>query len=1021
MSDDRPNPSHQPRTGTARFVVAAVLCALALGGCCSVKTLFSCRTDPYAMGKITTAGQVSAARISIAAGRVVGPEVQLNDRLDEVDFLQQLMRQSINLTFEADLKRDYSEFFGSRLSASLDVNPMAKQNYELDTLRNDIERAKLQAQLYKLEKDIGDLKAGKDVSIAAPASSTPTSGAAPSASAPTTTPYSEAELNGAYGRLLDQRTLRAARAAGTQSPEARLDDLLRYRGKVRAALDGSRADSLVELPGRVLVKVPMQATLFPDTSHLDWRAIVEMRVEQVGDGAPGPDVYYSWLSAVNRRLNFIARNVGGDTSLSGRSRSNCFQHDARLQPLRTAGLVEFVDIVLSKDIKSDCKAVRVAIHPDDKSEVQKILEQISADNSRTNPGQFNIDDDQNKTRPFRFGLTPQGAGGGGTQGKTVSKVTLAHGRATIFANFLSSLVAALSGLELAAQSDPATAARLHDAAEELQGVVELAPPGDGTWTIKGPPFAFLFLTELASDEKYRVLGIAPVQQTQRVSTVANAANSLSAAFALSAAIPSKGVGLGASSAAVLEQAAVVEAIERSSLVHGYVEEYTGGTRFGWVFSPPISISPNERKLKREQVIRDQDLTASISIPSWWKHFDLKVRSSWVGSLSSPKLLREGITCADGDQCIEQSVRIERELGTADFDSLTRFLLRQAFGVATRSPRIDVIVPETLIAEEGEVELMIQGDNLWRGVEVVVGGKRALGTQVLPDLSGLLVKLNTSALAGGRSEGERLTLPVVVATRDGRATASVQLSVRGRRGTAVTGGVSYSKTRFVAGDELSVGFEPGLIPVTAFEIRVGLAPALAGEAVPPMVSKRYGETDGAIPDRATRVVKGKLAGDPFLSGTKVRPFIDFRPQQNATEVRALVNDAVVFYRTGEDKLKLEQGKLVKDPKDVVKGIELRILWPARVKDGFGGITKSMQLALHKSDGTALATARPVLLPASLVDGTQPDDKPIDHQFTMAPDELKQIKAAGGKITLKLLGCGKVKECPDDLEIDVSKYQ
>ena len=185
--------------------------------------------------------------------------------------------------------------------------------------------------------------------------------------------------------------------------------------------------------------------------------------------------------------------------------------------------------------------------------------------------------------------------------------------------------------------------------------------------------------------------VDPVLRSQRISTVASAANALDLAASVAAQVPQAGVGVGAGLGYSRRAAGRADTIERVPQVFGFAgpspiagqdktqakkgkeseeskqakkdkpanEEKKGqqvdeaedakpanvGTpaedakkgqqaeeyEFGWVFGPKVSLDANGSRLLLRQVARTQQVSADVSMPAWWPRATLHVRTAWKGA------------------------------------------------------------------------------------------------------------------------------------------------------------------------------------------------------------------------------------------------------------------------------------------------------------------------------------------------------------------------------------------------------
>lgn len=253
---------------------------------------------------------------------------------------------------------------------------------------------------------------------------------------------------------------------------------------------------------------------------------------------------------------------------------------------------------------------------------------------------------------------------------------------------------------------------------------------------------------------------APAELAQRVSTVASATQALDLMMAVSAIIPSAGVGL--NGAGQLRQIASghVDAIESAPLIVGFsnngaaaVEEQLYGAKdtepnFGWVFGPKVMVDAEKSQLKLSQVLVQQPVTADVSVPGWWRSLRLRVETVWAANFEDSLIASAAF---DGqsksapqpnERATDYIMDVPLQTNPATYEQLTEYIANKTWGLQYKEPVITVVTPEALPACD-KVTLLIAGTDLWRGVQAYIGGIAASEIRIMPDMQGLAATFDLS--------------------------------------------------------------------------------------------------------------------------------------------------------------------------------------------------------------------------------------------------------------------------------------
>lgn len=279
-----------------------------------------------------------------------------------------------------------------------------------------------------------------------------------------------------------------------------------------------------------------------------------------------------------------------------------------------------------------------------------------------------------------------------------------------------------------------------------------------------------------------VYAAQPLELAQQISTVASAAEAIQLGLALRAALPTEGVN--ARGAFDLASAALgkVDAIERAPTVVGFARndlrgpftEQSNGpstpdrepndppvyrNEFGWVFGPRVRIDPERSRLDLVQQLATYNVTADVSLPSFWPRVTFTQDSAWVGNWHNGELL---VT----DSRPGRQVSVDLPKNRADYDSLTAYLANKATGRDVQLTRIDRVEPSSpSLCDKGDLTILVYGANVWRSTELYLQGVPAKRetVMVLPDMEGVRASFDLAQLQRAAAGDD---LKLTVWTRNG---------------------------------------------------------------------------------------------------------------------------------------------------------------------------------------------------------------------------------------------------------------
>lgn len=202
-----------------------------------------------------------------------------------------------------------------------------------------------------------------------------------------------------------------------------------------------------------------------------------------------------------------------------------------------------------------------------------------------------------------------------------------------------------------------------------------------------------------------------------------------------------------------ESARSDEGLRRHPLVVGFAEQrgnsggasrkYRSETMFGWLIRPPAARSGG----RISHVAVERTLSATVSLPSWWRTLDLYIYRCWLPERSRGEfVIADGNTPARGKDLLEycrknmmeepKPVRIDLPRSVVD---ISRHLGFQVI----EEPYVKVSTTFTQQALEigRPGQIVLEGGRLWRSTVVTLGMQRADQIIVTPHMQGIIAVFN----------------------------------------------------------------------------------------------------------------------------------------------------------------------------------------------------------------------------------------------------------------------------------------
>lgn len=672
---------------------------------------------------------------------------------------------------------------------------------QLDQLKRDADlfRSKLETQTDPVNTDLGKIG---DPGVP-PASSGVSAAAADQLKAAID------KLNAALvGRLDADGKPAAAPANVGVNPSDLFRDRAAYRDTLKAARNAASLDELHDFGGSALIRLNFQATILPDRQRASIPGVVQMRVvtPQLSSGEQ-LQIYRGWLQYINKHIN-ISNGSGWTTNsdllgsdvienfdlvrfsyapAAGAPANSAPPRAARgaksktAPAARTMGPSTCSGLVVDTDAPAEpgCATLTFA--------VPKFLGTSSQEGAATNLAEYRAFILQDPAREMdhyneaRSTLAtnpasvvagceaprlPSEGPGRNLYNELLRARAIAAG-GSVLAEIDRIARRMLSDDRVAPPDEPKMALIAMRAARSdamLRTFEQFAYPANCTdrqRTAFRTSGAVLFIpprfNELLARDTGRVAvyDIGPREQSQQISTVARAANSLSLAVSIAAAAP--GSGAAANAAAGYSRQAMGRAaeLERLPAVVGY--SVTSSRTFGWVVGPRASVDP-KGKITLDQSLRSYDLSVDLSVPGWWPYFCLQSITAWAAHTRDISDAALDVPPKNGakEECASESepshgdssdtlsklrmTRVSMSPNDSDYAWLTAYIGYGDVEERRTASLDDRTFSNQFVSACRPTTLIARGPSIWRTGLVIIGGAKIppASVSVAPDMSGIVI-------------------------------------------------------------------------------------------------------------------------------------------------------------------------------------------------------------------------------------------------------------------------------------------
>lgn len=787
--------SWKARTGSiARTLLAAS----------ALPYLAACAT-PFAQStSIDWTRSPGAGTITLSEPKMYRREALINERNDEVAWLNRQLTDSEKMDFKPEILREIETVSAFSAALGLNFDPAAGLNYRraaaTGDLQQEIATMRLQLQLDQLKRD-AELAREKFAAQAEPVNANLTTlGDGSVGTATSMTAASAADqLAAAIGRLtaltsrLDAESKPIAAATSGVNPADTFRDRAAYRDLLKGARNAASLDELHDVDGAVLVRLNFEATVIPDRRFPRSPGVVQMEVRppelKATDKA---QLYAGWLNHLNETLNVQS---AGEWKADWRVLNSAAADNFDTLPYLFAPTAS----------ATGCNGPAIDRSP---SSPPAPTPQGCATLQLAVPWFVGLargeEAYQTLQAYLRSFMLPSFGDGSGRSEEEEIKADAAFRQQVVESAPVLAAGCGLTGPGVAASVDPdgrldgaiALARTRAAAGEALQQAVRAAerqlsaagivPPSGGDldrirlrtrraevliatykrlsgfdsgrcdaqargFAAAGPrrliPIAF---DRLVSDStgRARVYEVGPREQVQQVSTVARAANSLALAVSLAASAPGSGAAGNAAAGYSRQAMGKAAQLERLPANVGFIEPMG---KFGWVIGPHATVDPKGR-LELAHSLRPQDLSVDFAVPGWWPYFRLATVTGWA---PSPDQIATGQATGRSDE-----IRVPMSQNRADYAAISALLAKADFGWS-REVALKGLDSSTIYACR-PTTLLIEGDNVWRATSVLIGGVKLSdkALAIAPDMSGVLVDVPALESALGASAADRQDVSVL---------------------------------------------------------------------------------------------------------------------------------------------------------------------------------------------------------------------------------------------------------------------
>lgn len=728
--------------------------------------------------------------IMVSKPKVYRREALINERREELAWLDQQLKDSDKAEFKPEIVREVETITALTTAIGLSFNPAAgitnRRNQETGELQQQIDAMKLQIELNQLKRQLAAEEASG--ALGTSASSAPSAGGSVAA---TDGPAAALDqLKTAVERLdtslksrLDAEARPVALANAFINPLDSFRDRSALRGMIRSAENAASLDELHDIDGASLIRLNFEATVLPDPQYARSPGVLQMSVEPPAfDGPVMESVYAGWLDYLNDNLN-IRSGDGWKVDwriLNSAAADNFETLQYRYpKPGAAAGACTGPVLGVAGTPPTECNVLSLAIPwfagtTTGEGAFQTLWDYLFYFHLSNDDGTDRAESVATHNVMLRLRDTLQrncGLPSVAPQGSEKDFADLQHdlGVARIriaSADALQRAVRSAEGLLLehniaVPTNDTLEAIRARALRSKLLvATYRQMAFADARCITQGESFdrdapkrlvpASFAAALRISDPRVRIYEVGPREQVQQVSTVARAASSVALAASLAASDRSSGTAANAAASYARQAMGRAATLERLPSVVGYASQ--ASPTYGWVIGPKATVNPRGR-IELAHALRPYDLSVDLSVPGWWPYFTLKSTTAWAPSRADLVAGRVGGTTIP--------IRVDMAPNSADYAAISGLVARGDTNLR-REIRLGSI-DGTAVNACRPTTIFLRGENLWRATALILGGRKFDGSAlaVAPDMSGVIVDVPAlDTLVGDVPGGQ---LPMIVLT------------------------------------------------------------------------------------------------------------------------------------------------------------------------------------------------------------------------------------------------------------------
>ncbi|MGC3975890.1 MAG: hypothetical protein QM771_16135 [Nitrospira sp.] len=730
----------------------------------------------------------NSGKVMVSSPQVFTRERLLEERFDEYQWLQsQLDNVPQTVTFQGG--RDLSEFAGfyNRFNGAFDPFPGIKDSYNLK-----IGSMKKQLELDQATRELREFRIEKSAKQDQP--STSSSDNALQGSVGNAKP--EGEPGKSFPQEsshLDPQLPNSSAITQTKAAPGLLDlfnDRMAYRNAVRAAMREKQLDDSHDINGSMLYDLQFDITLRPgsdvsnyaqvkmeisdpgycepvvsaQTLNVRGLATVEVRATNYGKELL-QSVYKKWLPSVANHINGIA------TEMQRRFLEKTLEADETEWLLRKIYFELPNRLVLEKD------------NPEALNELTNVFSNASA---------LDIE------AAIRNGGLPLTIKDRKSDNKAVFLLAISWG---VFLDFETALLPYLQISPPHVRSSEITK-YFHMPRQSFSSSLINIQAGDSAAYQR-------FADQLCRQQqglRMAAATVEPKEYAQNISDVAARQNFINLVASLKATLPQYGTSFDDYIEYARRTQRLIHTILRHPLAIGFGE---GNHSFGWILGPKFTVLSNSEAGFSHEPVR-HSFRAAIVVPAWLDAVRLRCTFGWVktdGSVGkeipcgdfvpqAPALQAKVGATLDSwfsvtlfDDRLKNSLIVELPVRTDAYDAITAALLGPAkpfrakptvsYPVANKSRERGPVVLKAFQRDKPETArqgFLIQGKQLWRNPQVLVGNMRASRVHILPDMESLYAIFDFQEKASADTSMARESALLAISNGQRRADLTVITSV-----------------------------------------------------------------------------------------------------------------------------------------------------------------------------------------------------------------------------------------------------